>query len=151
MSRGHILTRVGQRMKSNKKYWLLPVSVAPLLIGFLIVQIVDQVSPSALPAYDGVHYDANCQRILGCAWDSNRPNDAVKVEIYDNDAVIATVTANQFRQELLDLSLGNGKHGFTFDVTPQMRDGKLHVISIRVAGTQIYLQNTPKKIFCNPQ
>jgi len=151
MSKRHVLTRVGQRMKYNKKYWLLPVIIAPLLIGFLIIQIIDKMSPSDPPAYDGFHYDSNCQKILGCAWDRNRPNDAVKVEIYDNDSLIATVRADQFRQDLLDARLGNGKHAFNFDVTPQLRDGKLHVISIKVAGTQIYLQNTPKKIICNPQ
>ena len=138
-------------MKHHKKYWLLPIVVAPLLVGFLIVQIIDKVAPTEQPAYNGFHDGANCQRIQGWAWDSTRPNDAVRVDIYDGDALIATVTADRFRQDLLDAHRGNGNHGFDFDVPVQLKDGKLHVISVGVAGTQIYLGSTPRKIYCDPQ
>jgi hypothetical protein len=149
MSVERVLGVIGHQLKQNKKYLLMPAIITPLLLGFVVFQIVDKLSASEAPAYDGVHDDANCERILGCAWDRNRPSDTVKIEILDNDSLIATVTADQFRQDLFDSRLGNGKHAFTFVVTPELKDGRLHVISLRVAGTQIYLQNTPKKIYCN--
>src|SRR5438105_12856154 len=51
------------------------------------------------PAYEGYHDIANCNAILAWAWDMNRPNDPVKLDIYDGNVLIATVAADGFRQD----------------------------------------------------
>src|SRR5262245_499756 len=61
------------------------------------------------PAYEGYHDITNCNAITGWVWDSNHPEDSVKVEIYDGERLLATVTADNYRKDLLDAHKGNGK------------------------------------------
>lgn len=104
---------------------------------------------SGPPAYEGYHDIANCNAILAWAWDANRPNDPIKLDIYDGNLLLTTITADGFRQDLLDVGKGNGKHGMYFAVPPQMKDGKKHVITIKFAGTSVELANGPKELTCN--
>lgn len=101
------------------------------------------------PVYEGFHDITNCNGIMGWAWDKNQPDAPIQIDIYEGDKLLATVTANEFRQDLLSASIGNGKHGFTYPVPPRLKDGKPHVIRMRYAGTTIDLSNTPKEINCN--
>lgn len=103
---------------------------------------------SLAPVYEGFHDIANCEGIIGWAWDKNRPDDPIKVEVYDGDVLIATVTADQFRKDLLDNQKGNGKHGFNYSISPQLKDGKPHSIRVKFGGTSLDLGNTPKQLNC---
>ena len=105
-------------------------------------------SPSEPPAYEGYHDITNCNAITGWAWDMNRPNDPVKIDIYDGDRLLATVAADGFRQDLLDAKKGNGKHGFLYPTPPQLKDEKPHTIKMKFAGTNTELQFTSKVITC---
>jgi hypothetical protein len=102
------------------------------------------------PAYEGFHDSADCNTIVGWAWDANQPNTAISVDIYDGGTIIATIVANQFRQDLLDAGKGNGVHGFVFPVPPGLKDGQAHLISVGFASTKQGLINTPKTINCTP-
>lgn len=105
-------------------------------------------SNSPAPAYEGFHDITNCNGILGWAWDKNRPNEPVKVELYDGDKLLATVMAEDFRQDLVAAGIGNGNHGFTYPVPPRLKDEKPHTIRMKYAGTEIYLANTSREIKC---
>jgi hypothetical protein len=72
--------------------------------------------------------------IVGWAWDLKKPDTAVKVDIYDGDTKLATVTADQFRQDLADAKIGNGKHGLSYPTPARLKDGKAHTIRVKVAG-----------------
>jgi hypothetical protein len=106
--------------------------------------------PTPPPAYEGFHDSADCNSIVGWAWDANQPNTPISVDIYDGGTIIATVLANEFRQGLLDAGKGNGVHGFTFPVPASLKDGQPHLISVGFAGTKQGLYNTPKTINCTP-
>jgi hypothetical protein len=106
-----------------------------------------QVS-SGPPVLEGFHDIATCDGIVGWAWDQKRPDDPIKVEIYDGDNLIATIPADTFRQDLLAAKKGNGKHGFTYALPPQLKDGKAHSIRVKYAGTSIDLDSTPKQLNC---
>lgn len=108
----------------------------------------NSAAKSGPPAYEGFHDITDCNAILAWAWDKNHPNDPVKLDIYDGNLLMTTVTADEFRQDLLDTGHGNGKHGVVFPVPPQMKDGKKHAIMIKVAGTSIELANGPKELKC---
>ena len=99
-------------------------------------------------AYEGYHDIVNCNAILAWAWDKNRPDDPVKLDIYEGNLLIDTVTADSFRQDLLDLGKGNGRHGMYFPVPLKMKDGKKHIITIKFAGTTVELTNGPKELTC---
>jgi hypothetical protein len=106
--------------------------------------------PAPPPEFEGFHDSADCNSIIGWAWDANRPNTPISVDIYDGGTIIATVLANEFRQGLLDAGKGNGFHGFTFAVPPSLKDGQNHLISVGFTGTFQGLFNTPKTINCLP-
>ena len=107
--------------------------------------------PSGPPGYEGYHDITNCNAILAWVWDTDRPNDPVKLEVYDGNLLLATVTADGFRQDLLDAGKGNGKHGMYFEVPSRLKDGKKHIITIKIAGTPIELSNGPKDLVCSPE
>lgn len=109
---------------------------------------VSSTTPSGPPAYEGYHDLINCNAILAWAWDKNRPDEPVKLDIYDGNLLIDTVTADSFRQDLVAVGKGNGKHGMYFAVPPKMKDGKKHIIMIKYAGTTIELSNGPKELNC---
>jgi len=104
---------------------------------------------SGPPSYEGYHDIDNCNAILAWAWDMNRPDEPVKLDIYDGNVLLTTVAADGFRQDLLSVGKGNGKHGMYFAVPPQMKDSKKHIITIKIAGTNVELSNGPKEITCN--
>ncbi|HST23272.1 MAG TPA: hypothetical protein VLR90_19265, partial [Blastocatellia bacterium] len=111
----------------------------------------DQSATNSEPSScEGFHEATDCHSIKGWAWDTLRPNDAVTIEIYDGDQLLATVTANQFRKDLLDAHKGNGAHAIDYPVPAQLKDGKPHLIRLKVAGN-IYLTGTSKQLECKPE
>ena len=102
------------------------------------------------PVFEGFHEVADCTTISGWAWDANQPNTPISVDIYNGGTVIATVVANQFRQDLLNAGKGNGVHGFSFFVPNSLKNGQPHTISVGFTGTLTALFNTPKTINCPP-
>jgi 4-amino-4-deoxy-L-arabinose transferase-like glycosyltransferase len=103
------------------------------------------------PAYEGYHDITGCDAILAWAWDIERPNEAIDIDIYDADVLLATRPATQFRQDLLSAGKGNGAHGLVFPVPATLKDGKRHTIRMKFGGTGIDLQNGPRVISCPPE
>lgn len=98
------------------------------------------------PIYEGYHDWADSWTIGGWAWDANQPNTPIKVDIYADNILLATVTADEFRPVLVDAGKGNGYHDFHYPVPLWLKDGKRHSIRVKVAGTNIDLGFTPKEI-----
>jgi hypothetical protein len=95
---------------------------------------------------EGYHESADAVRITGWAWDRSRPDTPIKVDIYDGDRLLGTVTADQFRKDLVKAGKGNGKHGFLYATPSHVKDGRQHVIRVKIAGTDIELNKTRKVI-----
>src|SRR5262249_18076569 len=99
--------------------------------------------------YQGYHDSADCNSIIGWAWDSNRPNTPINVNIYDGAALLAgNVPANQFRQDLLDAGKGNGYHGFGYQVPCTLPNVQNHTITVKFAGTSTNLTSPPRSFSC---
>jgi len=109
-------------------------------------------SDSAASLYEGYHDDANCYFIEGWAWDANRPDCPVNVNIYDGDMLLQTIKADRLRDGLARSGKGNGKHGFRYSLTEQVvkrfGDGRPHTIRVTIAGAELALGNTPITINC---
>jgi hypothetical protein len=88
---------------------------------------------------DGV----NAEGISGWAWDRKRPDSPVKLDIFDGDTKLATLPAEQFRQDLAEAKIGDGKHGFSYPTPAGLKDGKPHTIRVKVAGTGMEIGGSP--------
>jgi hypothetical protein len=80
--------------------------------------------------------------IAGWAWDPSQPDTPIHVDVYDNDSLLLTLPADQFRQ---------GKHRFRYSIPGKMRDGKEHVIRVKISGTKIELKNSPIIVMLEPK
>jgi hypothetical protein len=100
--------------------------------------------------YEGCHDTADSDLISGWVLNTSQPDHPVDVDIYSDDELLATVTANLSRPDLAEVGKGDGYHGFAYPVLSKLKDGKPHWIRVRVAGTEIDLNLTPKEI-CSPQ
>lgn len=84
------------------------------------------------PGRDYIGYidRADCYGICGWAADRNRLNISITVSLYDGDALITTILANQLRKDVGSYLGDNGAHGFTIPIPICLKDGADHSISI---------------------
>jgi hypothetical protein len=94
--------------------------------------------------------NVNGEAIAGWAWDKNQPASSIQVDIYDGPALLATVPAIHFRKDLAEAGIGNGRHAFSFAPPPSVKDGNVHSISVKTAGTNKELDGCPKTVALNP-
>ncbi len=72
-------------------------------------------------------------RLCGWAYDPSG-SGSLKVELVENELVIASAQATEFRQDLLDAGLGQGKCGFYIPIPSDLFDGGFHNLSVFVVG-----------------
>jgi hypothetical protein len=101
-------------------------------------------TPSVSERGKGFLEMVDSRHITGWAWDPAQPDTPVAVDIYDNGALLITLPADRFRQDLA--KCGNGKHSFLYSIPPKVRDGKEHRIGAKISGTNIELKNSPKSV-----
>ena len=87
--------------------------------------------------------------IYGWAWNPQRPEDVVEVEILLGRRVLAVVAADSFRADLVELEIGDGRHAFEYTI-PDELVGQLDTaeIEVRFAGSELPLprmQVRPKR------
>ncbi|RRA97735.1 CotH kinase family protein [Larkinella rosea] len=105
--------------------------------------------PNSLPgSFEGYLGAVDCSFIRGWAWDRNKPNAPIYIDILDGQKVIGTTIAGIFRQDLKDAQKGNGSHSYLFAAPEGLKDNVGHQISARVHGTTFVLRDSPKKLTC---
>src|SRR6185503_18386434 len=87
--------------------------------------------------YEGNHDLTNCEGVYGWAWDANQPGVTARVEIFDGDALLGTADSNILRDDLAKAGRGDGRHGFSFILPASVKDGKPHLIRVKVLGTNV--------------
>lgn len=104
------------------------------------------------PAYEGFfdgYAGFNCTQISGWAWNSNRGNDSIYVNILDGSTLRGVVQANQYRADLVSAGKGNGYHGFIYTAPSTVKNGQWHTISTRFSGgTESDLIWSPRNLIC---
>jgi hypothetical protein len=107
---------------------------------------------SAGPRNGSGHHDkTDCNWVFGWSWDMDHADAVMQVDVYDGNVLLGTVAADKFRRDLFDGGVGTGKYGFSFCLPATVRDGKPHVIRVRIHGSNTDLADTPKTITCPPQ
>jgi hypothetical protein len=100
--------------------------------------------------YVGAHDVADCQRIVGWAWNRAQPYKALAVDIYDGNALVATAPAASLRVDVFLAGYGSGYSGFDLTTPAALKDGRTHIIRVKFAGTSLDLASTPKSLVCAP-
>jgi hypothetical protein len=115
------------------------------------LQSVEAKAEEVLPKVGGYLEAVNTDEISGWAWDSRQPDAPVQVEIYEGGTLLTRMVADQFRQDLRDAGAGNGKHGFSFLTPASLKDGRLHLIRVKIAGVEGELDGSPQKLDLLPK
>ncbi len=93
------------------------------------------------------HLDvARRDMVAGWAWDAQRPHEPVALEILDNGEVVARLQASDYRLDLENAGVGDGRHGFLWRVPGGLAPHKRHVIAVRRAGDGAELGQSPRVV-----
>jgi tetratricopeptide (TPR) repeat protein len=79
-------------------------------------------------------------RAEGWAYDPTNPKQKLVVEIMEGERVVARGIADRFRDDLLNAGIGDGRHSYKLPISFELRDGKPHKLTARVAGSKRLLQ-----------
>jgi Sec-independent protein translocase protein TatA len=82
-------------------------------------------------------------RLLGWAWDPNRPEAALALELLDGGEVLAGGVADLAREDLRVAGKRGGWCGFAFDLSATLIDNRPHALRVRAAGTNWEVPNGP--------
>jgi GT2 family glycosyltransferase len=80
----------------------------------------------------------------GWAFDPENPHERIAVELSVDGTLWETIAANMYRDDLDRAGVGDGAHSFSVTLPPEYLDGKMHVLSARIAGTEVALTGSPK-------
>jgi len=145
-----VAVRVFHRTRTRLRLFI----VLPMLLPLFVVGC-DKKGSSADGEYvvplsddnvEGNVDELSFERISGWAWDRTHPDKPIQVDIFDHDKKLDRVTANHYREDLVDEKKGNGEHAFKYYPPAKLKDGKIHKIQVRVSGTSKDLC-APKKLF----
>src|SRR5262249_38685674 len=100
------------------------------------------------PNYQGFFDAATCTALSGWAWNSGQPNTPINVDIYNGGVLVATVPANNFRQDLLSAGIGNGIHGFSLPTPAGLKTGTTYTLWVNFGGTSTQLSASPRALTC---
>ncbi len=96
--------------------------------------------PCGLGAASGIAGHLDCfgpDMVSGWAWWPDDVNKTVSLSFYADDHLVSTIMVDKWRRDLAELRQGDGRCGFDFPVPDALRDGQLHKIDIRLAGTRL--------------
>lgn len=115
---------------------------------FGIMLFNGHLTPKVAPRHDEAVDTSDCRTVTGFAWDRAQPGEPLEVDIYVDYVWVVRVKADQFREDLQDRGMGDGRHAFTYAFESYVRDGRSHTIEARLVGTGRNLRGTPVVITC---
>jgi O-antigen biosynthesis protein len=96
-------------------------------------------SPLSIGNIDCIDHD----EISGWAWDPDHPDNAIDVEILDDDVVVLKLTADHYRHDLIEVCAGTGHHGFFVSNLAGIFPLSRHRVRIRRASDGLDLAESP--------
>jgi autotransporter-associated beta strand protein len=88
--------------------------------------------------------------ITGWAYDPERPDQPVTLEVLDGDGLLAQVVANRYRDDLVEAGYGDGRHGFELRLASGLSPLTSHCIRVRRAGGGVELTGSPLVLKARP-
>ena len=88
-----------------------------------------------------------CAEITGYVWDQNKPNDALKVDVFIDGQIQVRLIAGDQRDDLRERGYGNGRHGFHATLPARIMDGHKHLITVVTVDTS-HECSGPRSVVC---
>jgi molybdenum cofactor biosynthesis enzyme MoaA len=95
--------------------------------------------------YDGYLDATDGWMAYGWAIDRDRPNEPVVVEYQLSSGYVGHVTADEFRADLLQNGVGDGRHAFALQLPLGHAGRGEYLISARIKGTSYELKGSPMR------
>lgn len=102
-------------------------------------------SPAYIGYVDGLHGGA----LAGWCMARDRSAHRVTIRVFEETRLLGETIADLYRADVLPLG-GDGYHGFSFPLPPQLSDGELHALTVRVGPTGDVLPGSPAEIRLMP-
>ena len=87
---------------------------------------------------------ADWSGVKGWIWDPQQPQRRIDLELLDGDTVLATVSASEYREDLEQAGIGDGRHGFSFSFSETLLPYARHVLHLRQVGSTSELPSFPR-------
>lgn len=111
-----------------------------------VEQLVPPPIPAPEPELQGRFEGIVNGQVCGWALDPLRPEQRVELEILCDGAPIARTRADLERDDLVEVMLGDGRHGFRLTLDSSLFDGRPHQLSVRALRTQQLLPGSPQQL-----
>ena len=89
---------------------------------------------------------ADWSGIKGWIWDPTEPEKPIGLELLDGANPLATVLASEYRADLLDAGIGDGRHGFTIGFSETLLPLARHTLHLRPVGARTELPSFPLEL-----
>ncbi|WP_156463128.1 tetratricopeptide repeat protein [Pseudomonas sp. Leaf129] len=80
----------------------------------------------------------------GWAYDKENLTDRPVVEIYSGDFLVGRGVADEFRQDLLEAQLGDGRYSFKIALSYELNDGNTHNLTVCAGRNGYVLTGSPR-------
>lgn len=68
------------------------------------------------------------------AWDADRPESHLTVRLKVDGRILGDFVADQFRRDLANARIGDGRHGVRITLGPELQDGQSHLFALEAEG-----------------
>jgi glycosyltransferase involved in cell wall biosynthesis len=90
------------------------------------------------------HIDvATRTEILGWTWDPKRPDERIRLELVEEETVLATTTADLNRPGLVRAGIGDGRHEFRISLPAGLLWQDHHILHLRCSETKAAVPGSP--------
>ena len=104
-------------------------------------------SPLTMRAeFEGCFDGFSGDHVQGWAWNKSSPKTPIVLDVYINDELLGTVSATRFRADLLNAGKSDGCIAFQLKLPPRFSRSVGFVISAKIAGSDVHLNESPKLI-----
>ena len=84
--------------------------------------------------------------IRGWIWEPHDPQRRVALELFDGEAPLATIVANQYRPDLEQRGYGDGRYGFAIAFSETLLPYARHVLHLRPVGSNVEMASFPLEL-----
>ena len=83
------------------------------------------------------------RQIEGWAWDPQAPDRRIRLELVEGSIRLSAIIADHYRQDLVELGCGDGRHGFSIELQEGLLSGGHRPLILRCADTGAAMPGSP--------